>query len=195
MFGIGETGQRKHDGGGEDQIAGEVRESGRQTDAEVVDQQAGGGVIWTGATNEINNILGVSQRRQVRRRNNDQVIRRQEGLLDPAIPLMRKVEHDERRGASDSLKHFFENIWLVFVDVIQCGRSGEQTKAFCAPRCHAIEERRVKAIWLVQSVNDPLNRVLIEVQPRRSKCKIKVCDNSVHLDLFGEREGDVVCER
>ena len=108
---------------------------------------------------------------------------------------MRHVKHNDGRRSPQQINDALKGEFIEIVISAKGRGRGQQHQIVRALRQQAIKHGVVQAIRRVNGVRDTLQRVLIEVDPGRSKRQIKVSDDRGHSQSGGDRPGDVVRDR
>ena len=141
---------------------------------------------------EIVDVLGVAQVREIGRGDDQDLVGADQRLLGPAGPLMRHVEHDARHRRAQRIEDRLERIGAEIVDPVERRRRRQQIEMIGAFGEQPIDEGGVDAVGRKHRFGDALRRVLIEIEAGRAEGEIEIGHDRIEREVVGDREGDIV---
>src|SRR3990167_2302531 len=162
---------------------------------ELVDDQQRRRVIRARAGNDVDEVLGVAERRKIRRRCNDDLIGGLQQPLRPAGPDMRDVDDDRRRRAAHHIDYRLERLVVDVIIAIEKIRRGEKTEPVGVLLKQPVEEHVIQAFRRAERLDQSRRRILFEVETGGAERQIEDEDDGVALHFFRRAPGDVMGER
>ena len=107
---------------------------------------------------------------------------------------MRHVDGDPRHVLAHDVEHGIAGGGIKIVRAVERAGSGEQTQMIGAARQQPVEHHLVEALRRSQSIGNPLQRILVEIETGRAEGQIEIGDHHVALERRGDGEGGVVAD-
>ncbi len=149
-------------------------------------------VVRAGRSQHVDQVLGVAQRSELRRRDDHDVVRADQRAARPARPGMRNVEDDARRRRAQDVEKLVERRLGEIDRAVEHGRRGEQAQIVAAFREQAVDEIAVEPVRREDRLGDALRRILVEVEAGRSEGDVEIDDDRCRRELARDRPGEVV---
>ena len=152
-------------------------------------------IVGTGAGDQVEQVLGIAQGRQIRRHRHDHLVGREQGLAHPGHPQMRQIKRDERRLAANLFQHHFIFTRREFPIAVQRRRRRKQTQPLGTAHQKPVEQRIIEPVRFVEGIAQRLGRVLVEIEPGRAEGEIEIDEHRIGLQPFRQRPGAIMGHR
>ena len=142
----------------------------------------GGAIVGPQPLHHVDEILGVAQIGQFRRRGDDDLVGLHQRVLGPAVPDMRNIENQKRRAALGGVDDLGESVGIEIVDPLERRRRRKQRQMLGALGKQAIEIDLVDALRRENGFGNALRRILVEIDVGRSEGKVEIGDDHFGLE-------------